>query len=258
MSVIDQPATDPAPPPAPHPDDSGSPIGTALFAVGVLGMLGLIAGLIALAFVALVNDDGGGGGDAGSGTASSALDISLTEFAIDGELSAPAGDVTLNIVNAGAIEHNVAVRELGVQSNNLHVPRRRHAGARRTRARLLRAVLHHRRPRRVRHDRRARHRRGRLLRAGRPRRRARRAHARGDGPADGRLDARLPGRDRRHRQPDPRAGDPRRRHQEVRAHRRSDPVGGLPRRDSSRHGPTTARSPARRSRSTSATTCRSS
>ena len=50
---------------------------------------------------------------------SSALDISLSEFAIDGELRAPAGDVTLNIVNAGAIEHNVAVRNLGVQSNNL-------------------------------------------------------------------------------------------------------------------------------------------
>jgi manganese oxidase len=87
-----------------------------LFAIGVLGILGLIAGLIALAFVALVRDDNG---DGGSGTASTALDISLSEFAIDGELSAPAGDVTLNIVDAGAIEHNVAVRELGVQSNNL-------------------------------------------------------------------------------------------------------------------------------------------
>jgi len=118
MTVIDQPSSEAAPPPSPRPDDSGSPIGTALFAVGVLGILGLIAGLIALAFVALVRDDGGGSGDAG-GTSASDLDISLSEFAIDGELSAPAGDVTLNIVNAGAIEHNVAVRELGIQSNNL-------------------------------------------------------------------------------------------------------------------------------------------
>ena len=106
-------------PSAPRPDESsGSPLGSALFAIGVLGILsilGLIAGLIALAFVALVRDDNGGG-DGGSGTASSALDISLSEFAIDGELSAPAGDVTLNIVNAGAIEHNVAVRELGVRA----------------------------------------------------------------------------------------------------------------------------------------------
>jgi plastocyanin len=118
MSVIDQPAPA-AVPPAPRPDNSGSPLGTALFAVGVLGILGLIAGLIALAFVALVRDDNGGGGGEGAGTASSALDISLSEFAIDGELGAPAGDVTLNIVNAGAIEHNVAVRELDIQSNNL-------------------------------------------------------------------------------------------------------------------------------------------
>jgi FtsP/CotA-like multicopper oxidase with cupredoxin domain len=118
MTVIDQPAAAPAPPPSPQPDNAGSPVGTALFAIGVLGMLGLIAGLIALAFVALANDDSGGG-DGGSGTASSALDISLSEFAIDGELSAPAGNVTLNVVNGGAIEHNVAVRELDIQSNNL-------------------------------------------------------------------------------------------------------------------------------------------
>ena len=117
MSVIDQPAPA-AEAPTPRPDgSSGSPLGSALLAIGVLGVLGLIAGLIALAFVALFNDDSGG--DAGSGTASSALDISLSEFAIEGELSAPAGDVTLNIVNGGAIEHNLAVRELGLQSNNL-------------------------------------------------------------------------------------------------------------------------------------------
>ena len=117
MSVINQPAPA-AEAPTPRPDgSSGSPLGSALLAIGVLGVLGLIAGLIALAFVALFNDDSGG--DAGSGAASSALDISLSEFAIEGELSAPAGDVTLNIVNGGAIEHNLAVRELGLQSNNL-------------------------------------------------------------------------------------------------------------------------------------------
>ncbi len=64
MSVIDQSAPT-AGQPTPHPDNnSGGPFGTALFAVGVLGILGLIAGLIALAFVALVRDDNGGGGAA--------------------------------------------------------------------------------------------------------------------------------------------------------------------------------------------------
>ncbi|MGA9276550.1 multicopper oxidase domain-containing protein [Ilumatobacter sp.] len=118
MTVIDQPAPGSASPPTPPERSSGGPIGTALFAIGVLGLLGLIAGLVALAFVALIRDDGGGG-DGASGTSSSALDVSLSEFAIEGELNAPAGDVTLNIVNAGAIEHNLAVRELDIQSNNL-------------------------------------------------------------------------------------------------------------------------------------------
>ena len=116
MSVIDQPTTS-APPPSPPDNSPSSPFGGALFALGALGILAMIAGLIALAFVALFNDDSGG--DGGSSAVASDLDISLSEFAIDGELSAPAGDVTLNIVNGGAIEHNVAVRELGLQSNNM-------------------------------------------------------------------------------------------------------------------------------------------
>ena len=120
MSVIEQPPVASGPPPRPpqRADTSAGPtnsFGTAVFGVGVVGFLGLLAALIALAFVALVRDDGGGGGDA----VSSQLDISLSEFAIDGELSAPAGDVTLNIVNGGSIEHNLAVRELGVQSSNM-------------------------------------------------------------------------------------------------------------------------------------------
>ena len=91
-------------------------VGSILFAGGVLAMLLLVAGLIALAFVALLRDDGGGA--AGSGL-SRELDITLSEFSIEGELSAPSGDVTLNIVNGGAIEHNLAVRELGIQSRNM-------------------------------------------------------------------------------------------------------------------------------------------
>jgi uncharacterized cupredoxin-like copper-binding protein len=74
-------------------------------------------GLLVLAAIALFNDDSGGGSGGGGGA--SQVEVSLTEFAIDGNLTAPAGEVTLNVVNAGAIEHNVAVRELGIQSQNL-------------------------------------------------------------------------------------------------------------------------------------------
>ena len=117
MTITDQPATEAVPPPPQSDDSSGGMIGTALFALAALGILAMIAGLIALAFVALFNDDSGG--DGGSSATASDLDISLTEFAIEGELSAPAGNVTLNVVNAGAIEHNLEVRELGIGTANL-------------------------------------------------------------------------------------------------------------------------------------------
>jgi FtsP/CotA-like multicopper oxidase with cupredoxin domain len=115
MTVIDQSTTDATPPPQQGGGAGSGPLGALLFAVGALGILALIAALIALAFVAVFNDDSGGG----SAAASSDLDISLSEFAIEGELSAPSGDVTLKIVNGGAIEHNLAVRELDLQSNNM-------------------------------------------------------------------------------------------------------------------------------------------
>lgn len=75
-----------------------------------------ILGIAAVGLIAVFQDDDGGGGAAGPTTE---LDVSLTEFSIDGELTAPAGDVALNVVNAGAIDHNLAVRDLGVQSRNI-------------------------------------------------------------------------------------------------------------------------------------------
>lgn len=115
MSVIEQPGVASGPPRQPDSSSPSNSIGTLAFVVGALGIMTLIAGLIALAFVALLRDNSGGG----EAAISTDLDISLSEFAIDGELVAPAGNVTLNVVNGGAIEHNLAVRELGIQSNNM-------------------------------------------------------------------------------------------------------------------------------------------
>lgn len=115
MTVIEQPRVASGPPPSVPPQSPSNSIGTLAFVVGALGIMTLIAALIALAFVALLRDNSGGGEEA----ISTDLDISLSEFAIDGELIAPAGNVTLNVVNGGAIEHNLAVRELGIQSNNM-------------------------------------------------------------------------------------------------------------------------------------------
>jgi FtsP/CotA-like multicopper oxidase with cupredoxin domain len=83
------------------------PLMVAILAVTMLG-------LVAVALVAAFTDESGG-----AAAVSTDLDVSLTEFSIDGELSAPAGQVTLNVVNGGSIEHNLAVRELGVQTRNI-------------------------------------------------------------------------------------------------------------------------------------------
>ncbi len=116
MTVLDRPDA-PAganpPPPGPDPDRS-SLLGSVILGAGAIAMLVMLLGLVALAFVALLRDGG-----SGEPAIVSDLDISLTEFSIDGELSVPAGEVVLNIVNAGAIEHNLQVRELGTGSSNL-------------------------------------------------------------------------------------------------------------------------------------------
>lgn len=120
MTVIDdRPATAGAPAPR-DPGSDRDRSGSSMLYGAIVAVIGLaivltIVGLVGVAVFAIVNDDGGGGDAA----ITSQLDVSLTEFSIDGELTAPAGNVQLNVVNAGAIEHNLAVRELGVQSRNM-------------------------------------------------------------------------------------------------------------------------------------------
>ncbi len=101
--------------PSESADRSGGGIFYLAFVVMTALMVVALLGVVVLAAIAIFNED-----SAPATTASATeLDVQLTEFAIEGELASPAGPVTLNIVNAGAIEHNVAVRELGVQSRNI-------------------------------------------------------------------------------------------------------------------------------------------
>ena len=46
------------------------------------------------------------------------LEIELSEFRIDGQLTAPAGEIILNVRNTGSMAHNVGVRELGLMTND--------------------------------------------------------------------------------------------------------------------------------------------
>jgi plastocyanin len=98
--------------------DGGSSGGLpAMVYLGITGVLiALVLGVFAVGLVALIQDDNGGGGGA---AASTELNVQLSEFAITGDLTAPEGDVTLDVVNAGAIEHNLAVRDTDLVTPNL-------------------------------------------------------------------------------------------------------------------------------------------
>ncbi len=50
---------------------------------------------------------------------STTADLTLSEFAITGTTTVPAGTVTLNIANVGTVEHNVGVPSLGLTSRNV-------------------------------------------------------------------------------------------------------------------------------------------
>lgn len=62
---------------------------------------------------------GDGSGGSGGGGQAQAAPISLTEFAIGGQLQVPAGDVKLDVSNDGTMEHNLAVTETGDTTANL-------------------------------------------------------------------------------------------------------------------------------------------
>jgi plastocyanin len=79
------------------------------------GLLVVIVPIVVLAGFAIATGD-----DApAEPVRSSVVDLTLTEFAIDGATTVPAGEVTLRITNNGSAEHNVGVRELGVISSNI-------------------------------------------------------------------------------------------------------------------------------------------
>ncbi|MCP3990697.1 MAG: hypothetical protein GY724_16580 [Actinomycetia bacterium] len=82
----------------------------------VLLLLVVFFGLIAFGIKSV------GLGEAGSaGVGSGTIDVTLEEFAINGNFLAPAGDVTLEISNAGTVTHNVVATELGLRTVDLDI-----------------------------------------------------------------------------------------------------------------------------------------
>ncbi len=109
MSMTERPIDGHSPGGPLPPDESLSP---SWFLGLVLGAVALcVAGLVAVVGLALAFQD-----DAAAEAVSSTLSVDLKEFSISGQLTAPAGDVTLVIANSGTTTHNLGVRELGVLS----------------------------------------------------------------------------------------------------------------------------------------------
>jgi len=100
--------------PSSYADDVDS-WGGALFLSFMLGSVVIITagffGLLAL-LAAFGDSESGSGGQSAGNT----LEISVREFVIDGDLTAAAGEVNLNITNIGASVHNIVARELGLRS----------------------------------------------------------------------------------------------------------------------------------------------
>ncbi len=76
----------------------------------VLTLFGLLAvylfsiGIIVVVVAAVRTES------SGSTSSSTTVDVSLSEFAIEGQLTAPAGNVKINVTNDGTMAHNLGVR----------------------------------------------------------------------------------------------------------------------------------------------------
>jgi manganese oxidase len=111
VTVIEKPMTPSAPPPEPSMTDRAS--GGLLF-FGMTGLLiALMASLLVIGVIGLLDDNGGG---ASGAPASSTIDVSLSEFAIDGNLVAVPGNVTLAVLNAGSQQHDLVVEPMGART----------------------------------------------------------------------------------------------------------------------------------------------
>jgi plastocyanin len=84
----------------------------------ILVLFVVFFGLMAFAIKSSGN---GGSGAAVGGAGSGTIDVALDEFAINGQFIAPAGEVTLEITNAGTVTHNVVARNLGRRTVDLDI-----------------------------------------------------------------------------------------------------------------------------------------
>ena len=122
MTVLDDPPvqrTTPDDPPVQRAIRE-TPPSSALSSIVFVAMVGLITaivlGLVAIGIVAVLSDEPAAAPEA---AATTTLSVDLTEFAITGNLTAPAGHVLIDVTNSGSVEHNISLVDPSVQGSNL-------------------------------------------------------------------------------------------------------------------------------------------
>ena len=95
--------------------NSGTPLGSFVFIAAAAIVVATIVVIGGVAVTAMITS----GSDTVEAVPTTQLNATLSEFAIEGDFTAPAGNVVLNISNEGAIEHNVFVRGTSIQSQTL-------------------------------------------------------------------------------------------------------------------------------------------
>ncbi len=95
--------------------NSSTPLGSFVFIAAAAIIVATIVVIGGVAVTAMITS----GSDTVEAVPTTQLNATLTEFAIEGDFTAPAGNVVLNISNEGAIEHNVFVRGTSLQSQTL-------------------------------------------------------------------------------------------------------------------------------------------
>ncbi len=118
MTTVDErPTPTPEPGHPQLPERESSPMGGVFFGLLAMMIVIVMASIVVVGLIALLRDDNGSG--AAAPGRSTLIDVELSEFSIEGQLSAPAGEVVLNVFNNGAIEHNLAIRGTDYRTENL-------------------------------------------------------------------------------------------------------------------------------------------
>jgi FtsP/CotA-like multicopper oxidase with cupredoxin domain len=111
--------TEAAPQPSAPPESDGSPVGNFVVIALAAIVVAIVAIIGAVAIAAVLSDDGGfASADA---IPTTQIDVGLSEFAFDGNFTAPAGNVVLVVSNNGTMEHNVVMRGSSMRTANLSV-----------------------------------------------------------------------------------------------------------------------------------------